>query len=180
MTVRLGGSTTILAVSTLVAALFVAVQAWYARVAFVEASRTRLLEQKLDLCFQSFDAAAGLDRELRGLSPGFGADEVWPPEVIVMDAPQLVEIQERIVPRLDQLQTAIGKASILGPLDRFREYLYGKLDGLSRDLLMSSPAQLGTEEGRADLAIVLDTLSEFFGAQYSVFEGCRLVAEGEA
>lgn len=176
---RFASATTLLAISTLIAAIFVAVQAWYARGAFVESTRTRLLEQKLDLCFQSFDAAVALDGELRALSPGFGADEVWPPKVTVMDAPKLVEIQDHVVPRLNQLQTAIGKASILGPLDRFRAYLDGELDGLSEDLLMASPAQLGTEDGRAGLADILNTLSEFFGAQYSVFEGCRLVAKGE-
>lgn len=176
---RFGTSNTILAISTLIAAIFVAVQAWYARVAFVESSRTRVLEQKLDLCFQSFDAAVALDSELRALSPGFGGDEVWPPKVTVMDAARLVQIQDRIVPRLNQLQTAISKASILGSLDRFRSYLSGRLEGLSEDLLMVSPAQLGSEEGREGIASILDTLSEFFGAQYSVFEGCRLVAKGE-
>jgi hypothetical protein len=58
MTVAAGrANALVLSLSTLAAALFVAVQAWYARVAFVEASETRLLEDKLDLCFQNFDAA---------------------------------------------------------------------------------------------------------------------------
>lgn len=176
---RQASSNTILAISTLIAALFVAMQAWYARGAFVEASRTRLLEQKLELCFQSFDAAVALDGELRDLAPGFGIDEVWPPEVTAMDAPKLVEIQERIVPKLNLLHTTISKASVLGSLDRFRSYLLGELDGLSEELLMASPSQLRTEEGREQLDDVLNDLGEFFGAQYPVFEGCRLVAQGE-
>lgn len=57
--------TLIFAGSTLLATLFVAMQAWYARVAFVEASQTRLLENKLDLCFENFDDAAALDLALR-------------------------------------------------------------------------------------------------------------------
>jgi hypothetical protein len=170
----------ILALSTLVAALFVAVQAWYARVAFVETERTRLLEKKLDICFQNFDAAVALDGALRDLSPGFGMHEVWPPKVDVMNAPELVEIQIRVVPMLNAFQSSLAKASILGPLDRFREYLSGEVEGLSGDLQNLSPALLGTPEGTVEIDAVLGRLAEFFGAQYSVFEGCRLVAGGEA
>ena len=66
-------STIVLAASTLVAALFVAVQAWYARTSFVEASETRFLERKLDICFENFDAAAQLDIELRAAVPEMAA-----------------------------------------------------------------------------------------------------------
>ena len=47
-----------LAAGTLVAALFVAVQAYYARSSYVEGEATRFLERKLDICFENFDAAA--------------------------------------------------------------------------------------------------------------------------
>jgi hypothetical protein len=170
----------VLAISTLVAALFVAVQAWYARVAFVETERTRLLEKKLDICFQNFDAAVALDGALRALSPGFGMNEVWPPKVEAMDAPKLVAIQDEVVPMLNGFQSSLAKASILGPLDRFRTYLSDQVEGLSADLQDLSPAQLAEPTGQAEVDAVLDRLSEFFGAQYSVFEGCRLVAGGDA
>jgi len=169
----------ILALSTLVAALFVAVQAWYARVAYVETERTRLLEKKLDICFQNFDSAVALDQTLREISPGFGANEVWPPKVDIMNAPELVEIQEHVVPMLNGFQSSLAKASILGPLDRFRSYLSDQVDGLSGDVQQLSPAQLGSPDGKEAIDGVLDRLDEFFGAQYSVFEGCRLVAGGE-
>ncbi len=169
----------VLAISTLCAALFVAVQAWYARVAYVETERTRLLEKKLDICFQNFDAAVALDHTLRDLSPGFGKTEVWPPKVDVMNAGELVLIQEAVVPMLNGFEASLAKASILGPLDRFRTYLSGQAEGLSADLQNLSPAQLYGEAGKAEVDAVLKRLSEFFGAQYSVFEGCRLVAAGE-
>ena len=172
-------SNLILAISTLVAALFVAVQAWYARVAFVEASETRLLEKKLDVCFENFDAAVLLDSELRALTPGIGTDETWPPKVDVMNGQELVRIQVHVVPVLNKLESSLAKASILGPLDRFREYLSGELEGLSQRLVMASPARLGYEEYDAELTGIFDDLSEFLGAQYSVFEGCRMVAKGE-
>lgn len=170
----------ILASSTLVAALFVAVQAWYARVAYVETERTRLLEKKLDICFQNFDAAVALDAALRGVSPGFGMHEVWPPKVDVMNAGELVLIQEEVVVALNGLHSGLAKASILGPLDRFRGYLSGEIDGLSADLQNLSPALLTSDDGVAQVDEVLNRLSEFFGAQYPVFEGCRLVASGDA
>jgi hypothetical protein len=169
----------VLAISTLAAALFVAVQAWYARVQFVETERTRLLEKKLDICFQNFDAAVAVDGALRALSPGFGVNEVWPPKVEVMDAPKLVAIQDEVVPVLNGFQSSLAKASILGPLDRFRTYLSDQVEGLSAELLNLSPAQLDDATGQAEIDEVLHRLSEFFGAQYSVFEGCRLVARGE-
>lgn len=169
----------VIALSTLVAALFVAVQAWYARVAYVETERTRLLEKKLDICFQNFDAAVALDGALRELSPGFGMTEAWPPKVDVMNVGELVLIQERIVPMLNGFESSLAKASILGPLDRFRQYLSGEMEGLSGDLQNLSPAQLLDEAGTEEVDVVLERLSEFFAAQYSVFEGCRLVADGK-
>ena len=172
-------SNMILAISTLVAALFVAVQAWYARVAFVEAQETRLLEKKLDICFENFDAAVALDAQLRALSPGIGTDEAWPPRVEVMEPQDLVRIQSKIVPLLNSFESSLAKASILGSLDRFRLYLTGQLDGLSQRLLIISPARLHEEETDAEMSDIFDTLSDFLGAQYSVFEGCRLVTEGE-
>ena len=178
--VRSPSSNLILALSTLVAALFVAVQAWYARVAFVEGSETRLLEKKLDICFQNFDAAVALDSELRALSPGIGVDEGWPPKVSVMGGRDLAILQERVVPQLNGLDSSLAKASILGPLDRFRNFLMGRADGLSQRLLMVSPARMGEAKTDAELTNILETLSDFLGAQYSVFEGCRLVAKGEA
>jgi hypothetical protein len=72
-----------------------------------------------------------------------------------------------IVPKMSQPRTTTAEGSI------------GELDGLPEDLVMASPAQVRTEKGQPRLAATLDTLSEFLGAQYSVFEGCRLVAEGE-
>ncbi len=174
------GSGTVLAISTLAAALFVAVQAWYARVAYVETERTRLLEKKLDICFENFDAAVALDHVLRELSPGYGRNEAWPPRVGVMNPGELVAIQDAVVPMLNGFEASLAKASILGPLDRFRTYLAGQAEGLSAALQDLSPAQLQDAGGKAEVDAVLKRLSEFFGAQYSVFEGCRLVAAGEA
>ena len=172
-------SNLLLAISTLIAALFVAVQAWYARVAFVEASETRLLEKKLDICFENFDAAVNLDAKLRALAPGMGVDEAWPPRVDVMHAGELVGIQQQVVPMLNALESSLAKASILGSLDRFRTYLADQAEGLSQRLISVSPARLGQEAADAELTDILITLSEFLGAQYSVFEGCRLVAIGD-
>lgn len=172
-------SAIVIALSTLAAALFVAVQAWYARVAYVEMERTRLLEKKLEVCFQNFDAAVELDATLRDLAPGFGKNEVWPPRIGAMSATDIAEIQARVVPLLNGLQSGLAKASILGPLDKFRVYLTGQADGLSAELLDLSPAQIATPEGQSEVDAVLKRLSEFFGAQYSVFEGCRSVAAGE-
>ena len=174
-----GPSNILLAVSTLIAAIFVGAQAWVARVAFVEASETRLLEKKLDICFENFDAAVALDGELRALTPGVGSDESWPPRVDVMAAQDVARLQSRIVPLLNGLESSLAKASILGPLDRFRAFLTGQVSGLSQRLLMVSPARLAEAETAGELTNILETLSDFLGAQYSVFEGCRLVAEGE-
>ncbi len=176
---RTPASNILLAVSTLIAAIFVGAQAWVARVAFVESSETRFLEKKLDICFQNFDAAVALDAELRALTPGIGEDEGWPPRVSVMDGPELVRIQDRVVPLLNSFESSLAKASILGSTDRFRLFLGGQLEGLSQRLLTVSPARLGEPEADAELTNILETLSDFLGAQYSVFEGCRLVAEGE-
>ncbi|MXQ07773.1 hypothetical protein GQ651_07930 [Alphaproteobacteria bacterium GH1-50] len=174
------GSNFLLALSTLIAAIFVGAQAWIARTALVEASETRLLEKKLDICFENFDAATALDAELRALTPGVGEDEEWPPSVSVMEPQTLVLIQSNIVPLLNQLESSLAKATILGEPDRFRLYLAGQAQGLSQQLMMISPARLDEPETEAALTEILDTLSEFLGAQYSVFEGCSLVAAGDA
>ena len=176
---RPGGSNLVLALSTLVAAIFVGAQAWVARVAFVEGTETRFLEKKLDICFENFEAAIALDAELRALTPGAGEDEQWPPQVSVMDVETLVSIQERVVPLINRLELSLAKATILGPPDRFRAFLADRAEGLSQRLLMVSPARLGNESSDAELAEILDDLSDFLGAQYTVFEGCRLVAAGE-
>jgi hypothetical protein len=170
---------TILAISTLVATIFVALQAWYARVAYVSAAETRLLEDKLDLCFDNFDAAAAVDTELRALTPGAGSDESWPPKVGVMSGTDLETLQAKVVPLLNKLETSLAKASILGEPDRFRLFLIGRLNGVAQRLMALSPARLGEPETDAELASILTTLSDFLGAQYAVFEGCRLVAEGD-
>jgi hypothetical protein len=170
---------TILAISTLVATIFVALQAWYARVAYVSAAETRLLEDKLDLCFDNFDAAAALDAELRSLTPGSGADEEWPPRIDVMSGAHLAALHNQIVPLLNRLETSLAKASILGEPDRFRLFLTGQIKGLAPRLMALSPARIGEPETNAELDEILTTLSDFLGAQYAVFEGCRLVAEGD-
>jgi hypothetical protein len=181
MTVAAGrANALVLSLSTLAAALFVAVQAWYARVAFVEASETRLLEDKLDLCFQNFDAAVALDTALRLAAPGAGIDEQWPPRVVVEDPDRLARLQQDVVPLINALESGLTKASILGTLDQHRAYLAQTVDGLSRRLLSISPARIGQAEMDAEIADVLKGLSEFLGAQYLVFTGCRLVAEGKA
>lgn len=170
----------LLAGSTLVAAVFVAVQAWYARVQFVESSETRLLEKKLDICFDNFDAAAVLDTELRRAAPGMGIDEVWPPRIEVADAEGLRRLQDTVVPRLNALESGLFKASILGDLDKHRAYLAQQLRGLSKRLLDIVPARIGQDKMDKEIDGVMATLSDFLGAQYSVFTGCRLVAEGKA
>lgn len=176
---RSGGSNLVLALSTLVAAIFVGAQAWVARVAFVEGTETRFLEKKLDICFENFEAAISLDAELRALTPGSGEDEEWPPQVSVMDAGTLVDIQERVVPLINRFELSLAKATILGEPDRFRAFLADQADGLSQRLLMVSPSRLGNAESDAELSEIFDDLSDFLGAQYTVFEGCRLVAAGE-
>lgn len=170
----------LLAGSTLVAAIFVAVQAWYARVAFVEASETRLLEKKLDICFENFDEAADLDTALRLAAPGMALEDTWPPRIVVEDARRLGTIQADVVPKLNALEAGLAKASILGELDKHRAYLAQQLRGLSKRLLDIVPARVGQDKMDEEIDAVFATLSDFLGAQYLVFTGCRLVAEGEA
>ncbi|SIN98259.1 hypothetical protein [Vannielia litorea] len=173
------GGNMVLAGSTLVAAIFVAVQAFYARTSFVAAQESRLLEKKLDLCFETFDAAAALDAALRQVAPGPGLDEHWPPEIVVESEARLTALQRSVVPRLDALQSELAKAEILGPLDKYRAYLAQQLEGLSKRLLDIPAGQIGEGGLTDDNRAVIAALSEFLGAQYTVFTGCRLVAEGE-
>ena len=67
-----------LAGGTLLAAIFVAIQAYYARSSYVEADATRFLERKLDICFENFDDAARLDAMLRVTVPNMADQDVWP------------------------------------------------------------------------------------------------------
>lgn len=171
-------STVVLAASTLVAALFVAVQAWYARTSFVEASETRFLERKLDICFDNFDAAAQLDLELRAAVPEMATQQVWPPQVVVETPERLAVFHREVVPRLDALDAGLTKASVLESLDKYRAYLAQKIRGLSKRLMDISPGDLSPEN--KDTQAVFAALSEFLGGQYQVLTGCRLVAEGKA
>lgn len=170
---------TLLAMSTFVAALFVAVQAWYARVAFVETSRTRLLEDKLDLCFENFDAAVALDTQLRAASPLTAAEDAWPPKVILQDVDALMQVQRNVVPAVNALEASLSKASILGQLDKHRGYLADRIQGLSKSLLDINASQIGQKKMDAEIDRVLTRLSDFLGGQYLVFTGCRLVADGD-
>ena len=174
------GSGLLLALSTLVAAVFIAAQAWYARVAFVEASETRLLEGKLDICFENFDQTVALDMALRRIAPGAGIETNWPPRVVIGDADRLARVQDEVVPLLNALQSGLTKASILGSLEKHRAYLAQTLEGLSQRLLSIAPGEIGKPEMDGEIDAVFKTLSEFLGAQYLVFTGCRLVAEGKA
>lgn len=167
-----------LAAGTLLAALFVAVQAWYARSSFVEGEASRRLERKLDLCFENFDAAASLDAALRRAVPSMQTQEVWPPKIVIEGASHLLEVQQSIVPLLDALDSGLTKASVLGGLDKYRAYLAQQLQGLSKQLIDVAPAQIIEQD--EPTMLMLNRLSEFVGAQYSVFTGCRLIAEGEA
>ena len=166
-----------LAGGTLIAALFVAVQAYYARSSYVEADATRFLERKLDICFENFDDAAQLDSMLRATVPGMTEQEVWPPKVRIETPRALAEIQTKVVPLLDKLTAGLTKASVLGGLDKYRQYLSERINGLSKKLLDLRPADLDPENPTTQ-AIVAQ-LSDFIGAQYSVFTGCRLIAKGE-
>jgi len=168
----------LLAAGTIVAALFVAVQAWYARSAYVEENETRFLEKKLDICFENFDQAAQLDAALRYavVDPMMMAD--WPPKLAVADAETLVMVQREVVPKLNALEAGLTKASVLGDLDKFRAYLAQQARGLSKRLLDVNPATL--DQNDAQTGATFQVLSEFLGAQYTVFTGCRLVAEGKA
>ena len=167
----------LLIISTLVAAMFVAVQALYARVAYVEVSETRLLESKLDACFDNFDAAQSLDTALRVIGPGAGNVDDWPPKVVVSNASQVAAIKVNIVPMLNALEGGLMKASILGPLDKERSYLMQHLGGLSERLLKVDPTKIGDDAMDRKVGSVFTELSEFLGAQYLVIAGCRLLAE---
>ena len=167
-----------LAAGTLMAAGFVAVQAYYARSSYVEGEETRFLERKLDICFDNFDAAANLDAALRQAVPGMKTEEVWPPQVVIMTPEKFAALQRQVAPMLDKLEAGFTKAQVLGGLDKYRAYLAQQLQGLSKRLYDINPADMTpeTEENK----VVLSQLSEFVGGQYLVFTGCRLVAEGEA
>ena len=154
--------------------LFVAVQAWYALVQFVEASETRLLEKKLDLCFENFDAV------LRSASNDMGIDGTWLPRIQIETVAQMHQLQTDVVPKLNTLESGLTEASILGDLDKHRAYLAQELTGLSKRFLDVVPAQVGTDKMGAEITSVFKTLSEFLGSQYSVFTGCRIIAEGTA
>ena len=167
-----------LAAGTLLAAGFVAVQAYYARSSYVEGEATRFLERKLDICFENFDSAARLDAALRATVPAMQTQDVWPPQVVAETPEELRDIQREIVPLLDELSAGFTKAEVLGQPDKFRAYLAQQLNGLSKRLNDLNPNDMTaqTEEKTA----VLKLLSEFVGGQYSVFTGCRLIAEGKA
>jgi len=167
-----------LAAGTLLAAAFVAVQAYYARSSYVEGEATRFLERKLDICFENFDAAAKLDATLRNVVPGMRAQDVWPPMIAIETQRDLVRLQDTVAPMLDKLEAGFTKAQVLGGLDKYRAYLAQQLSGLSKRLYDINPGDMTAqiEENNA----VLKQLSEFVGGQYSVFTGCRLIARGEA
>jgi len=168
----------LLAASTLVAALFVAVQAWYARVTFVEAASTRLLEDNLDLCFENFDAAVGLDMALRQAASRGGLSE-WPPRIIIEDAETLLRVQAAVVPHLNALEASLAKASIVGRLDKYRDYLADRVRGLSKRLLDIVPSRIGEQAMDDEITSVFTHLGDFLGGQYMVFTGCRMFADGE-
>lgn len=166
----------ILAMSTLMATIFVAAQTWYARVAFVEASETRLLEKRLEICFQNFDEAVALDMALRRAAPGEGIDESWPPMVVLDSADRLLALKRDVVPALDAFEAGLAKATILGELDKYRAYLAQQVRGLSKRLTDISPARIGESSMDGEIAGVLSDLGDFLGGQYSVFTGCREIA----
>ncbi|MEM7720330.1 MAG: hypothetical protein AAF222_14120 [Pseudomonadota bacterium] len=161
----------------MLAAIFVAVQAYYARSSFVQADESRFLERKLDICFENFDEAARLDAMLRSTVPSMMEQEVWPPRVEINSAEKLVEVQAKVVPLLDGLTTGFTKASVLDTLDKYRAYLEQQLNGLSKRIIDLRPEQILARTDEAEA--VLKQLSEFVGAQYSVFTGCRLIAHGK-
>ncbi len=167
-----------LAAGTLLAAVFVAVQAYYARSSCVEGEASRLLERKLDICFENFDVAARLDAALRQAVPSMQGQEVWPPKIVIESAAHLTRVQREVVPLLDSLEAGLTKAKVLGGLDKYRAYLAQQLQGLSKRLVDASPEAVAAGDGPTEE--MLGRLSEFVGAQYSVFTGCRLVAEGDA
>lgn len=175
---RIPGSTNFwVAFSTLLAAIFVALQTWYARVAFVDASETRLLQTRLDTCFENFDAATRLDQELRELAREGAHPEVWPPMIMADTETELRRYQERVPPLLASLENGLMKASIFGALDAPRSYLSQHIAGLGERLVTLDPAAAARPEAQAQVRSLFATLSEFIGAQYLVFEGCKTVAQ---
>lgn len=168
-------SNRLLAAGTLLAALFVAVQAWYARTAYLDAAATRQVEARLDICFENFDAAAELDSALRFAVPGMMAQEDWPPKVVIDDAEHLLAMQRMVAPRLDTLEAGLTKASVLGELDKYRAFLAQQVRGLSKALLDLPPSAV-TERTPA-VAEVQERLGDLLGAQYLVFTGCRGLAK---
>ena len=167
----------ILAAGTIVAAAFVAVQAYYARSSYVENEATRFLERRLDICFENFDAAARLDASLRLAVPGMASQTVWPPLVRVENATELAALKREAVPKLDALEAGLTKARVLEGLDKHRAFLAQQARGLSKAILDLTPDQLAPDN--AGTKATLSRLSDFLGAQYSVFTGCRLIAEGK-
>lgn len=167
-----------LAAGTLLAASFVAVQAWYARSSYVEAEATKFLERELDICFENFDAAARLDAALRQAVPAMQGSEAWPPKVTLATPADLAVLKRDVVPMLDRLDAGLTKAQVLGGLDKYRAYLAQQMRGLSKRILDIAPDRIGPEHD--ETSQTLARLSDFVGAQYSVFTGCRLIAEGDA
>ena len=166
-----------LAGGTLLAAIFVAIQAYYARSSYVEADATRFLERKLDICFENFDDAARLDAMLRVTVPSMADQDVWPPKVEINTGATLFQVQTKVVPLLDKLTAGFTKASVLGGLDKHRDYLAARIEGLSKQLLDISPDDIAKPTEATTLTFA--KLSDFIGAQYSVFTGCRMIARGE-
>jgi hypothetical protein len=164
------------AASTLIAAAFVAVQAWYARVAFVEASASRLLENKLDACFDSYDAAAALDAELRAVSGDPDDPERWPPTVVPQSRAQALVVQDRVVPAVERLDALLMKSSILGPLGTERAYLLQNVTGLGERLRAIDPGRVVRNTQDGEVLSAFASLSELIGAQHLVLLGCRDVA----
>ena len=172
-----GSATFWIALSTVAAAVFVAIQAWYARVQVVEASETRLLEKELDICFESFDSAAALDAELKALARQGMQPEVWPPEVMATSAGELLKFQRGVPQLLASLETGLMKADVLGGLDKHRAYLLQQISGLGERLSSLNPSLANAAEPDLEIMSVFSSLSEFIGAQYLVYEGCKTVAQ---
>lgn len=172
-----GSATFWIALSTVAAAVFVAIQAWYARVQVVEASSTRLLEKELDICFESFDAAAALDTELKALARQGMHKETWPPSVMAASAGELLKFQRTVPQLLVGLETGLMKADVLGGLDKNRSYLLQHISGLGEQLSSLNPSLANQAEPDPEVKGVFASLSEFIGAQYLVYEGCKTVAQ---
>ena len=173
----MGSATFWIALSTVFAAVFVAIQAWYARVQVVEAAETRLLEKELDICFANFDAAGALDAELRVLAREGMHPDVWPPKVMAGTAEELVAFQTRVPPLLSTLENGLMKAAIVGRLDDHRSFLMQKIAGLGERLSSLNPSLAETAQPDPEVKSVFASLSEFVGAQYLVYEGCKTVAQ---